>query len=63
MASRLVQNNNSRHVNFIELNGEVHSISEWSRIKNLNRNTIVKRLRLGWSVNDALNKPSKTRSK
>lgn len=62
-ASRFIQNNNSRHVNFIELDGEVHSISEWSRIKNLNRNTIVKRLRLGWNVNDALNKPSKTRNK
>lgn len=55
--TRLVQNNNSRHVNYIEFNGERHSIAEWSRIKGMSRNTIVKRLRLGWDIDRVLNSP------
>lgn len=55
--TRLVQNNNSRHVNYIEFNGKRHSIAEWSRIKGISRNTIVKRIRLGWDIDRVLNSP------
>ena len=55
--TRLVQNNNSRHANFIEFNGEKHSISEWARIKGMSRNTMVKRIKLGWDIEKVLNSP------
>lgn len=55
--TRLIQNNNSRRVNFIEFNGEKHSISDWARIKKISRNTIVKRIRLGWDIEKVLNTP------
>ena len=53
------QNNNTRRNNNITLNCETHTISEWSRIKGLSRNTLVARLRNGWSIEDSLNKPVK----
>lgn len=56
-STRNVQNNNSRHVHMIEYCGEVKSISEWSKIKMISRNTIIKRLKMGWSIEKALNTP------
>lgn len=51
-----VQNNNTRRTRKIEYNGETHSVSEWSRIIGLSRNTIVKRLKLGWNIEKTLSK-------
>ena len=53
----LIQNNNSRHVRFIEYNGYKKSISEWSRVAGISRDSLVKRLKMGWSIDKALNTP------
>jgi hypothetical protein len=57
--SMFVQNNNSRHTKLIQCDGEVHSVSEWARIKNISRSTITKRIKLGWDIYKALNSPIK----
>lgn len=55
--TRLIQNNNSRHANLIEFNGEKHSIAEWSRIKGISQNTLAKRIKMGWCIEKVLNSP------
>lgn len=52
-----IQNNNSRHANMIEHGGVKKSISEWARIKGISRSVLVKRLRMVWNVDKALNTP------
>ena len=46
---------------FIEYKGERRTISEWGEILGKNPAMIGWRLRSGWSVNDAIEKPSDTR--
>lgn len=41
----VVQNNNKTNNRFIEYNGEVHTMSEWSRIKNIPYNSLKSKLR------------------
>ena len=42
----------------IEFNGEVHSISEWARIKGMNRSTLKERLNSkNYTLEEALNTP------
>lgn len=54
--------NNKSTNHFLTLNGETHTIQEWSRITGIDRRTISKRInRDGWSVADALTKPIKKR--
>lgn len=53
----LIQNNNSRHVKFIEYNGKRKSISEWARIIGISRDSLSKRLNTGWSIDKALSTP------
>lgn len=48
-------NNTSRNV-FIEHNGEIHTLSEWSRILKINRSTIYSRHRAGKTPAEILNK-------
>lgn len=43
------QRNNSRQNRYIEYNGETHTVAQWSEITGINRNTIIKRLNMGWS--------------
>lgn len=38
----------------LEYNGESHSLSEWARRQGLKKQTLSKRLKLGWSVGQAL---------
>lgn len=53
-------NNNKSTNHFLILNGETHTIQEWSRITGIDRRTISKRIDIyGWSVKDALTKPIK----
>lgn len=55
-----IQANNRRTNRFIEYNGDSHTISEWSKITGINKNTILTRLRLGWGEEKVLNtKPNK----
>ena len=48
------QNNNFSRNRIIEYGGEVRSISVWARIAGIHRNTLDYRLRMGWSVEEAL---------
>lgn len=48
------QQRNKRNNKYLILKGEKRTLSEWSRITGLNHTTILKRLKIGWSVEDAL---------
>lgn len=50
----IAQANNKRTNRKVEYNGETHTISEWSRIVDIEKNTLRRRLNAGWSVEDAL---------
>lgn len=56
--TRKAQANNRRSNTRLSLNGETHTISEWSEIAGISKITISSRLRLGWSVERALTEPS-----
>lgn len=49
------QNNNRRSNHYIEYNGIKHSIAEWSKILNINYNTLKSRIKYGWSIERVLN--------
>lgn len=52
----LEQANNKRTSHFLEYNGEIKTITEWSRITGINKNTLLSRVtKYGWSVERALN--------
>lgn len=55
-ATRKEQGNNTRKNKYITYNGETHTMSEWSDILGINYSVIRTRLRIGWSVEDALSK-------
>lgn len=56
-ATRTMQQNNRRVNHNIEINGEIHTLTEWSRIKGMNTGTILGRIRRGWSEKDAVITP------
>lgn len=45
---------NRRTARIINFNGVKHSLVEWAEITGLKPNTITERLKMGWSVKDAL---------
>lgn len=49
-ANYVVQNNNTSRNHIIKCNGETHSIGEWSKILNMNYNTLNKRIYSGIPV-------------
>lgn len=51
---RITQNNNRRSNHFITHNGETKTITQWARETGLNSQIISGRLKLGWSIEDAL---------
>lgn len=52
------QSKNRSCVTRIEFEGETHSISEWARIKNINRSTLKERLKSkNYTLAEALNAP------
>jgi hypothetical protein len=51
--------NNKRNNRLLELNGQTHTIAEWSRITGLSWLTIRQRLRYGWTVERTLTEPVK----
>ena len=50
--TRLVNANNKRDNHYLTINGESHTIAEWSRIKNISQNLIIGRLKRNWSLDD-----------
>lgn len=52
------QCNNRRNNRVLELFGESHTLAEWSEILNIKYSTIWRRLKNGWSVEEALNASS-----
>lgn len=58
-----VQANNRRNNHVLTYNGRSATLSEWSTIVGIYRETIYHRLLRGWSVEDALEKPVKSHTK
>jgi len=48
-----VQANNKRTSHRLTHNGETHTVTEWSRILNINQGTLEKRIRSGWPIHRA----------
>lgn len=57
------QANNRSNNHFIEYNGETKTASQWGEIFKIHPTVITGRLKLGWSVEDALNIPVQKRVK
>ena len=51
------QNNNRRSNRYETIDGETHTVAEWSRISGIAQTTIGNRLRSGWHPKDAVFKP------
>jgi hypothetical protein len=52
------ENNQNRRDNvLLEFNGEVHCLTEWSRIMGIGQSVLTNRLKRGWSVEKALTFP------
>ena len=60
-ATPLQNSNNKRNNKRIEHNGETHTIAEWDRIKGYPPKTVGRRLRRGWSVEEAIDTPLKVK--
>lgn len=41
----------------IEYRGQIHTIADWSKITGLSRETIRRRLKNGWTIQEALDTP------
>lgn len=46
---------------YLTMNGETKSVEEWAETTGIKRNTIIQRLRLGWTVEEALSTPNMCR--
>lgn len=52
------QQANNRRTNILfELNNVVHTLTEWSDIAGIKYDTLYRRIKRGWSFEDAINKP------
>lgn len=58
-ANYITQENNKTTNHFIEINGENKTISEWSKIYNINPSLISNRIFRGWSEKNAVTIPAK----
>lgn len=56
-ATNSEQQNNRRNNRLIVWHGEKHTIAEWAKIKGMQRTTLQKRLKYGWSIEKALTQP------
>ena len=56
-ATKAEQANNRRNTISLEYKGEKHTLSEWAKIKGINRSTINNRYCRGWSTERILNAP------
>lgn len=53
-ATPIQQGNNKTDNHWVSCGGEVHTVAEWSRLRGLLQNTILYRLRRGWTPEEAL---------
>ena len=51
------QSNNRRTNHIVEWNGKSKTLKEWSETLNINYNTLRKRFRIGWSVDEVFSTP------
>jgi hypothetical protein len=58
-SNRTEQSNNRRSNRVIEFEGELETLAEWCRIKNLHYKAVHRRLKIGWSIEQALTTPIK----
>lgn len=59
-ASAITQANNKKNIPKYEYQGEIHSISEWSRILNVSRGLLKDRItKLNWDIEKAFTTPPK----
>ncbi len=56
-ATRFEQQRNTRRNHLVKFNGASKPISQWAAEIGISKNTILKRLRSGWSETDALSTP------
>ena len=56
-ATRKEQNNNTTRCRFFEYNGETLNIAQICEKYNINRGTLDKRLKMGWSISESIEKP------
>lgn len=57
-----IQNNNKSTSHFVTIDGEKHTLAEWGIINGIKKSTIISRIKLGWSEEDAVTvKPSERR--
>lgn len=61
--TREVQDNNKRTNVFLDYNGKHMTIAQWARELNISYSVIQHRIKAGWTVEDALTKPSMRRIK
>lgn len=57
------QGRNRRSNVNIEFNGVTQTITEWARTLGIDRKTLRRRLKCGWSISDTLTRPSGSRSR
>lgn len=60
-ATRSEQNNNTSVNNVVTLNGVENTVTEWARERGIEPNTVVFRLRRGWSLDRSLSAPTSKR--
>ncbi len=60
-ANNLIQCNNKTDNVFLELHGERHTVSDWARITGIYVSTIWGRLNRGWTIEEALETPVKSK--
>ena len=56
-ADNITQANNKRNNRWLTYNNKTQTIAQWARELGMNYNTLDQRIRMGWSVEKAFNKP------
>lgn len=51
------QANNKSNNRFITFKGQTHTLAQWEKITNIKRETIARRISLGWNIEKALTEP------
>jgi len=52
--NELIKDLEPRETKHVEINGEIHTITEWAEISGLTREIIINRIAYGWNINDLL---------